>query len=168
MVRLHLYLFYDTSGNGFVGYISTDVVISESLSTLSLSHNELMGDIPPQIQNRPWTALDLSYNKFTGDLSSSYPALSDNSSLSLQVNRLSGDIPHSLKYATNIELLSGNVFDCSYDRRELPVNDHKSIIYECGSDDFDRAAYTWIAAVCMVVATVLLVACMVYANTSVF
>eukprot|EP01034_Spumella_vulgaris_P046051 gene46051-57412_t len=43
--------------------------VSATLTDLSLSHNQLTGTIPLQIQSHPWSSLDLSFNKLTGVLS---------------------------------------------------------------------------------------------------
>eukprot|EP01034_Spumella_vulgaris_P028020 gene28020-34812_t len=58
------------SGNAIEWRFPSDLVISESLTDLSISHNILTGTIPNVIQLRPWTNLDLSFNRLNGELHS--------------------------------------------------------------------------------------------------
>lgn len=126
------------SGNGFTGTLSNSIVISSSLIDLTLSWNNLQGDIPLVIQDRIWTNLDLSFNKFTGILSPNIPSIS---SINLEENSLSGKIPTSLITMKNIKILHGNLFQCNiYDRiSSLPLYDNTSKTYICGSSDFNLA-----------------------------
>jgi hypothetical protein len=54
----------------------------------------------------------------------------------LQVNQLAGTIPSWLQRlpSGDIDVLEGNLFSCSADRSDVPVNDPKAATYECGSD----------------------------------
>eukprot|EP01034_Spumella_vulgaris_P038909 gene38909-48047_t len=60
-------------GNGLVGSLSSNVLVGESLSDLSLSHNIFSGSIPDSIRDRKWMNLDLSFNRFGGTLSEATP-----------------------------------------------------------------------------------------------
>lgn len=116
LATLHL------SGNAITGKLSDVNEISDTLVELSLSHNKIDGTIPVMFQNRFWTSLDLSFNKLSGELYSSFYPFGANTSLYLQVNRLSGKIPNTLRYANDLSILKGNLFQCSLDRSELPVS----------------------------------------------
>jgi Leucine-rich repeat (LRR) protein len=136
------------AGNGFTGTLPDKTEISDSLQDLQLSHNVLTGTIPSAFQKRTWTELDLSYNKLTGTLSGNFASYNNaSSSLTLDVNRLSGKVPSTLLSAVNIDILSGNLFDCDYDRHDLPYNDGKNENYSCGSDVVNAAFYFWVVAV---------------------
>eukprot|EP01034_Spumella_vulgaris_P024925 gene24925-31321_t len=58
------------SGNAIQWSFPRDLVLSETLTDLSISHNILTGTIPKSIQRKEWTNLDLSYNRLTGVLHS--------------------------------------------------------------------------------------------------
>jgi Leucine-rich repeat (LRR) protein len=136
------------SGNGFTGALPDNMNISVTLNDLQLSHNVLTGTIPTSFQEKSWDQLDLSYNKLTGTLSANFASYNNaSSSLTLEVNRLSGIVPSTLLSAVDIDILSGNLFDCDYDRNDLPDNDEKSDSYSCGSDIVNAALYFWVAAV---------------------
>jgi len=131
------------SGNALTGSVPNDVVISPSLTDLSLSHNFLSGVLPDVIQERAWDNLDLSFNKISGILSPNFMAPSNDSVVSLEVNRLSGVFPVSLRHASTINVLSGNMFECdSVDT--LPDNDPDRGTYSCGSDAFDTSVFVWL------------------------
>lgn len=71
----------------------------------------------------------------------------------LNNNRLSGEIPKFFVDATNINILSGNLFACSIDKSELPRHDSSRDVYECGSNAFDYPYYTFLALAVIVVVT---------------
>jgi hypothetical protein len=62
-------------------------------------------------------------------------------SLSLTNNRLSGPIPRKFRDMRNIDILEGSLFDCDYDRSNLPNYDKDKSIYECGSNIFNDLQY---------------------------
>ena len=71
-------------------------------------------------------------------------------SLSLSGNRLSGPIPNSIKALHNITVLAGNLFQCMYDKSDLPLQDTDFKTYQCASNSFDLSVYIWLGlVVCM-------------------
>lgn len=131
------------SGNGLTGSIPEHVVLGAALRDMSLSHNVLTGPVPDQVYYHSWDNLDLSYNKLDGTLPSAVHSVAWNASLSINVNRLSGEIPSALQQAKHIAMLDGNLFECGTSRSELPVHDSYNEIYECGSNTFNYAMYSW-------------------------
>jgi hypothetical protein len=135
------------SGNGITGSISNNASLSNSLVDLSLSHNLLTGTIPNSIQTKYWENLDLSYNKLTGTLSSQFAGVFDpsgNQQLYLEINRLSGDIPSSFQNITNLAVLNGNIFSCSFKGGNLPQHDSDYADYSCGSDSVNSVLVLWV------------------------
>jgi hypothetical protein len=142
------------SGNGFSGTIP-DVnasSLSKNLQDFSLSHNRLKGTIPNWIQNYPFFLnVDFSYNKITGNINNftamSYDYSADDYStihpnaqgatLDLENNRISGKVSSALHTVENIQILLGNVFECS---NNLPENDPNESNYICGASEFDAAS----------------------------
>lgn len=131
------------SGNNILWSFPRDLRISRSLEYLDLSHNRLTGTIPNVIQNQPWKDLDLSYNKLVGTLKPSM-MFPNNSKLTLKVNRLSGDIPSKLLNLQKINILTGNVFSCDFNRQGLPTNDPSYSNYQCGSNSFNQSTILWL------------------------
>jgi Leucine-rich repeat (LRR) protein len=77
------------------------------------------------IQTKVWENLDLSYNKLTGTLSSEFVGVfnpSERQELYLEINRLSGDIPSAFQNITNLAVLNGNIFSCSWNGENLTKN----------------------------------------------
>jgi Leucine-rich repeat (LRR) protein len=135
------------SGNGITGSIPSNITLSATLTDLSLSHNALTGTIPMNIQTKYWDNLDLSYNKLTGTLFSEFVGVfdpSENQQLYLEVNRLSGDIPSSFQYITNLAVLNGNIFSCSWNGENLPQHDSDYSDYSCGSNSVNYVLFAWI------------------------
>jgi Leucine-rich repeat (LRR) protein len=148
LTTLHL------SGTGLTGSIPANVSVSSVLNDLSLSHNLLVGDIPPAILQRDWSKLDLSYNRLAGTLRSARSApYSNDSQLYLQHNRLSGVIPGSMHSVGSLSMLVGSLFSCAVDRRDLPTQDGDHSKYSCGSDKVDSALYVWIGLTVACLAT---------------
>ena len=133
------------SGNRLTGTLpSGDKILSSSLKDLSLSYNLLTGNIPRNIQTKSWIKLDLSHNRFSDTLMSNFTITP---SLSLTNNRLSGPIPRKFRDMKTIDILEGSLFDCDYDRSNLPSNDKDKSIYECGSNIFNVLYYIWLGTV---------------------
>ena len=136
------------SGNGLTGSLPSDG-LSSSLTDLSLSHNLLTGTIPRLFQEAVWSNFDLSFNKLTGVLSqniSNFQRIA-NASLALDVNRLSGVIPSQLLAVQDINILKGNIFQCSDQlspQQSLPRHDPDVASYTCGSDSVDVTLYVWL------------------------
>eukprot|EP01034_Spumella_vulgaris_P047397 gene47397-biopygen15631 len=59
------------------------ITIGDSLTELSLAHNQLTGTVPDVIWNKQWISLDLSFNKLTGVIPGNLN-VSSNTSLTLQ------------------------------------------------------------------------------------
>jgi Leucine-rich repeat (LRR) protein len=128
------------SGTGLGGTLS-DISNEDSvLNDVALASNAIVGSIPGSWQQRKWKSLDLSGNKLSGILHDSF-IITNDTALKLDVNRLSGYVPSSFKYATNINVLNGNLFNCGEGSK--PVNDPSADEYVCGSDDFNDALLTW-------------------------
>ena len=142
MYRLRL---LHLSGNSLVGTLPS-TPLSPLLNTLSLAHNRFTGTIPlSTIQARAWNVLDLSFNKFHGFLSTEMHSFStSNDTFHVENNRLSGLIPTQLKELVNINILSGNMFECDIKHTQLPSHDPHAVSYECASQSTDNAIYTWI------------------------
>jgi Leucine-rich repeat (LRR) protein/uncharacterized membrane protein len=138
------------SGNGITGTIPNNITLLDVLTDLSLSHNGLTGTIPMYIQSKCWDNLDLSYNKLTGTLSSQFSGVSvpsiGNQELYLEVNRLSGNIPSSFQSITNLAVLNGNIFSCSWNGENLPKHDSDYSDYSCGSDSVNYVLFGWLWA----------------------
>eukprot|EP01032_Pedospumella_encystans_P010241 gene10241-11988_t len=155
------------SSNRLSNTMSDDwVVNNKTLIQLDLCHNQLRGVIPSAIQNRSWSLLDLSNNKFSGELSKGldltpvrnltrlfqYEELINTTTfrkdfkprLTLEVNRLSGKVPNSIKSMTDLSVLAGNLFQCRYDKTDLPQHDSDVDEYECASNSFNLSIYLWL------------------------
>lgn len=70
---------------------------------------------------------------------------SDNASLVLQVNRLSGVVPASVLKMQSINILTGNLFSCDFQRNALPSHDTAYKNYQCGSNAFNQASIVWLS-----------------------
>ena len=68
-----------------------------------------------------------------------------NTTVAMSVNRLSGTIPVSVRSASAVSVLSGNLFGCEVDRAALPRADPSYGNYECGSNSLDDVLYAWMA-----------------------
>ncbi|KAE8684017.1 Leucine-rich repeat receptor-like serine/threonine/tyrosine-protein kinase SOBIR1 [Hibiscus syriacus] len=100
------------SHNNIVDQIPTEIVDCKKLEVLDLKNNMLGGEIPLNLSSLiRLRVLDLSFNKFTGDLSflKHFPNLE---SLSLANNQFSGKIPPSIRSFRNLRFFdfSGNIF----------------------------------------------------------
>jgi hypothetical protein len=128
----------------------------------------LPGNIPKAIQERDWYNLDLSYNRFTGSLRLSAINTQVNftyhvtinrtdtltivrdatsSALALENNRISGAIPKSVLTMLNVSILNGNLFNCKFDKSNLPKHDPNKVAYDCASNSFAVPYYIWITLV---------------------
>jgi hypothetical protein len=132
------------SGNGLTGSLQDLTNMANPvLNDVSLASNVLTGSIPQSWQDWPWTSLDLSANKLSGFLYSNAFSNSDGFvTLDLTVNRLSGQVPGSLYNATGVDVLNGNLFQCS--QADKPKHDPDSDEYVCGSSDFNVAIIVWL------------------------
>ena len=134
--------------------------ISRSLQRLSLSNNMLEGTLPPSLKRVDnLVSLDLSDNRnIHGSLLvvGNTPGVDENSAVSLSMNHLSGPIPTSLLNLNDVDILTGNVFDC---HGSLPANDPRSSTYACGSSTIDIPFVTYfcVCLACTVVIGAILV-----------
>ncbi|KAK8659042.1 hypothetical protein V6N13_029257 [Hibiscus sabdariffa] len=100
------------SHNNIVDQIPTEIVDCKKLEVLDLKNNMFDGEVPLNLSSLiRLRVLDLSFNKFTGDLSflKHFPNLE---SLSLANNQFSGKIPPSIRSFRNLRFFdfSGNSF----------------------------------------------------------
>eukprot|EP01031_Cornospumella_fuschlensis_P027785 gene27785-33559_t len=131
------------SGNALSGTLPKNVTYEHAFTDLIASHNFLSGAIPANLQRHPMREFHLSYNRFSGTLSDDFLA-GGQKVVHLQINRLSGVVPNSLRNASDIKLLDGNIFSCDFNRDELPKHDPKYDTYVCGSDGVDGSLYAWL------------------------
>jgi len=91
----------DLSNNKFVGDIPTIIGDLKSLRGLNLSYNKIIGPIPQSfgcLENLEW--LDLSSNKLTGEIPEALTNLYSLSVLNLSLNQLEGIIPSGKQFNT--------------------------------------------------------------------
>jgi hypothetical protein len=117
------------------------VIVGANLTELGLGSNELRGALSPSILQHPFRFLDLSYNKFEGDLaavdeSCAMSVPQTNMTRRMAVNRFSDMVPRCYHDLTDIDILSGNRFNCN-DEYLLPPEDDSSESTICGSRDFE-------------------------------
>lgn len=150
------------AGNGLMGSLPDHVDcvhgLSPSLSDVVLTHNKLTGTIPMTFQGYPFSVLDLSYNKLRGNiedmtnLTLAYSPNSPGATLHLGANRLSGDLPTDFASAYNIDILTGNMFQCRMNGEEMAKHDHGSQTAICGSQELDGSvAIMWMLVVIAVI-----------------
>jgi hypothetical protein len=143
--QLHL------AGNGLDGRIPGNLSAASPLTTLVLAHNRLSGTISRQLQARPFELLDLSFNRLSGtcehfgESSFNTTDTSYNSTkIVLSENFLSGRLPRAFEHAGDVDVLAGNLLQCS--AASVPASDPAAGDYICGSDDLDAALYAWLGA----------------------
>jgi Leucine-rich repeat (LRR) protein len=142
------------SANNLQGTLPGAMNLSTSLQIVILSNNQLKGIIPKIFVDHAFLYLDISFNRLNGKLDTpnyqnfttiiNYNSTTNLShvamdgypthNVSLQVNWLSGSIPSVYTKASIISILRGNIFQCSIDRHNLPLNDPEYHSYQCGSD----------------------------------
>jgi hypothetical protein len=129
------------AGNGLKGPIP-DLPLHARLTNVQLGSNALTGTIPLYIQQSgQFISLGLQHNKLTGTLIDDF-AVNVSMQLDLSVNRLSGRVPWAFHSVSNLNVLTGNVFQC-VSNSDLPQNDQSSKNYVCGSSNYDLALYLW-------------------------
>ncbi|OMO89302.1 hypothetical protein COLO4_19805 [Corchorus olitorius] len=116
------------SHNNIVDQVPSQIVDCKKLEILDLQNNQFSGEIPSNLSSLiRLRVLDLSYNKFTGDLSflKYFPNLE---SLSLANNLFSGKIPASIRSFRNLRFFdfSGNGFLEGSAPIISKVDDHES------------------------------------------
>ena len=138
------------SGNGFTAdlpsYISTSFVVFDA------AHNKITGNLPINLAYTNITSLDLSFNRIRGTLESFINwDLTYTNAITLTNNRLSGDLPASLQYVDDVQLLSGNLFECGDSKEGLPLNDPVRAKYECGSNNVNRLIFQFAGGVIVLI-----------------
>ncbi|MCY4577435.1 MAG: DVUA0089 family protein [Chloroflexi bacterium] len=95
------------SWNDLSGEIPSELGNLSSLTGLYLYNNDLSGEIPPELGSlTSLTELSLSRNGLNGEIPPELGSLSNLTGLSLSRNGLSGEIPSELGSLSNLELLS--------------------------------------------------------------
>ncbi|XP_027184310.1 receptor-like protein EIX2 [Coffea eugenioides] len=103
------------SGNNLVGEIPDEIMGLVGLQTLNLSKNHLNGRIPKNIGNlKQLETLDLSMNELRGEIPPSLSSIYSLSSLNLSYNKLSGPIPsgNQLQTLNDPSIYEGNIGLC--------------------------------------------------------
>nr|XP_027099691.1 receptor-like protein EIX2 isoform X1 [Coffea arabica] len=102
------------SGNNLVGEIPDEIMGLVGLQTLNLSKNHLNGRIPKNIGNlKQLETLDLSMNELRGEIPPSLSSIYTLSFLNLSYNKLSGPIPSGNQLQTlNDPIYEGNIGLC--------------------------------------------------------
>jgi hypothetical protein len=136
------------SSNGLTGSLAglDDMTLSANLSSLVLSYNQLSGTIPQALQNANFTTLQLSNNRFKGTYTGQL--LVADAVVDLENNRLSGFLPESFQFAQQVNVLSGNLFDCNA-RHPKPQYDPNRDVVACGSAQLNDSLVLWAVAVCI-------------------
>lgn len=134
-------------------YESTPVLRSTpiyALKDVCLAYNRLSGTVPESFNSMSLENLDISFNKLTGSANNlnNFPnttGLDANTTSSYGVdirsNRFSGGIPSNWIDAPNMNVLSGNLFQCKADHSDLPSTDPDLTGYTCGSEALNTALY---------------------------
>jgi hypothetical protein len=141
------------AGNGLSGFLDPHLTSwPANLSDLSLSNNKLSQPIPAPLQQQAWrlSKIDLSFNKFNGTL---YQMQKPSLLLNLIVNRFSGALsselikkpPRPMSYS----ILSGNAFDCTDKKTDLPQFDPNIKNVQCGSDEMNLFLYVLLTLLCV-------------------
>ncbi len=128
------------AGNTLDGTLNTN--IGPNLKTIEASQNRLIGSIPDAYFHPSITTLDLAYNWLNGNLNHANSHIYNNNEniIKLNVNRLSGAIPSSYANIKDIDLVSGNVFECD-SSSEIPINDPFKDGYMCAFSSFNADLY---------------------------
>ncbi|XP_027184312.1 receptor-like protein EIX2 [Coffea eugenioides] len=103
------------SGNNLVGEIPDEIMGLVGLQNLNLSKNHLNGRIPKNIGNlKQLETLDLSMNELRGEIPPSLSSIYPLSSLNLSYNKLSGPIPsgNQLQTLNDPSIYEGNIGLC--------------------------------------------------------
>ena len=117
-----------------------------------------------ELQRFRFQSIDLSHNKLVGSVNqmtglSAYPTAVSGSNLQLvlEVNRLTGVLPPSFEDMYGIDVLNGNVFQCTngYGNSGLPKHDPSSGTYICGADELNRAMIA-VASVAFAIGSVII------------
>ncbi len=129
-------------GNRIQGQIPE--ALGTQLREISLPFNHLSGTLPSALVTNPTiSSVALQQNRLQGDLGV-FSGISHLNAFNASVNRLSGIIPKSLLGLHNIDILAGNVFECSLSDRNLPLKDPSKEEYQCGSNLYNRSFYTFL------------------------
>jgi Leucine-rich repeat (LRR) protein len=135
------------SGNGLFGSLP-ERHASSRLQQISLSHNHITGSIPSEYLDPALLDIDLSYNRISGDIRAyrfQNNVSEKKNKLILNVNRLSGHISREIRTLSDVNILSGNVFQCS-GSSDLPEGDPYVHSTVCGAEDLDKSNYVLVAS----------------------
>ena len=128
------------AGNGIEGELA-GLPANSTMVNMSLAYNRLHGSIPMSVQrDNKLLSLNLAFNRFIGTVEEL--AIGSSNNVFLETNRLSGDLPRSLAAATDVDILTGNIFQC-LDRTAMPENDPKVSNYICGSETLDVYSFAY-------------------------
>ena len=125
-----------------VGSIPTEIALLNSLETLDMKGNRLVGTIPNEIYTSlsNLELLDLAHNDLMGSIQPDVESLDRLVVLSLSNNHLTGLIPLTLPSTIEYLLLLGNDFDGSINRLTM-LNSTTSVPGNISKDDDDAGDY---------------------------
>jgi Leucine-rich repeat (LRR) protein len=142
------------SGNGIRGNVG-EIPSHSKLEKVKLSWNELSGTLPRSVQQHRFVEFDVSKNKITGVLDDfeNRSRVEPGDILKLNNNRLSGNIPRVFYRFDEINVLEGNLLDCTF-QEDLPSNDPNQMHYICGSQAVNGALYVWLVSFLVALAAI--------------
>ncbi|RCV28515.1 hypothetical protein SETIT_5G410300v2, partial [Setaria italica] len=128
---------YEFSSNNFSGPISSDIARQlPYLSSLDLSYNNFLGEIPLSISNMVYlNGLNLQHNQLSGQIPEQFSGLARLTSFNVADNLLSGTIPSTLQkfpastFASNRGLCDAPLDECPSrkTKRRLMIHDESVI-----------------------------------------
>ena len=127
------------SGNALSGDLPV-LPMNSTIQVLHVKNNYLSGSIPDSYFKHNFRSINLVSNKLIGVLRQPRRRndnLNNRNVVDYTLNRLSGPIPTRYKEMSNIEILNGNLFECSLSGEELPEEDPGYNDYSCGSNQLD-------------------------------
>jgi Leucine-rich repeat (LRR) protein len=131
----------------------SDVMLSPSIRKIVLSKNEITGTLPLSFSGLVNAVqIDFSVNRISGGLAEVGSLLTQQNltvgeslALNLSQNYLSGDIPPQVANLGEVNILSGNVYDCY--GSSIPESDPDAGKYQCGSRAINNGLFAFFGLV---------------------